>query len=44
MQKFNRNKYLDEELVSKIEKYFEFRWKNDRSIAISEPEDVLIFE
>jgi len=39
MKKFNRNRHLDKKVKNEIEEYFKFRWGNDKSLAISEPED-----
>ena len=42
--KFNENKPLPEDFQAKVEKYFEYRWENNKTNAISEKDDYSMLE
>jgi hypothetical protein len=36
LSRFNKNRQIPEEIKFKIEKYFEYKWNNDRNVAVSD--------
>ena len=44
MRKFNSNQSLPQKTVAKFEAYFQYRWKHDRQLAISQRPDIELLE
>ena len=44
MKRFNGNSPLPEQLVSKLEEFFMYRWQNDPNLAISTDEDKFLLD
>ena len=42
LKNFNNNKPLNQELIKKFEKYFEYQWENDKNIAVEEDADLAL--
>ena len=43
-RKFNGGKPINQSLIDKIEKFFDYRWKNDRRQALTEELDIKVLE
>ena len=44
LTKYNGGRPLRRGLVEKIEKFFDYRWKNDRRQALDDPEEIALLE
>lgn len=44
MCKFNHNKPMNEKIKNEITEYFDYKWKNDRNMAIDDDEEKAILE
>ena len=43
-RKFNGGKPINQSLIDKIEKFFDYRWKNDRRQALTDELDIKVLE
>jgi hypothetical protein len=43
-RKFNGGKPINQSLIDKIEKFFDYRWKNDRRKALTDELDIKVLE
>ena len=44
IQRFNHGKPINQQLMLKIQEYFQKRWQNDRSVGFQDPNDIALFE
>ena len=42
MEKFNGSRKLSEKLLTKFEKYFEYRWRSNNNFAVSTEDDIAL--
>ena len=41
---FNNKKEINAKFITKVEKYFDYRWKNDKNVGFAEEDDIQLIE
>ena len=44
LKKFNGGKSINHELITKFEKFFDYKWNNDKLMAINDDDEIALLE
>ena len=44
LKKFNGGKSINQELITKFEKFFDYKWNNDKLMAINDEDEIALLE
>ena len=44
LKKFNGGKPIKHEIITKFEKFFEYKWNNDKLMAINDDDEIALLE